>query len=72
MAGADAVALDVVGAVLRSDVLGEHLQAALGSSVGGASLAAQLAHHGADVDNLATALFNHVGDNSLGHDARYF
>mgnify|MGYP006911665306 CR=1 FL=1 len=33
VAGSNAVALDVVLAVLGSDVLGQHLQAALGSSV---------------------------------------
>ena len=49
VAGSDAVALDVVLAVLGGDVLGQHLQAALGCSVGGDGLTAQLAHHGADV-----------------------
>ena len=68
VAGSNAVALDVVCAVLRSDVLGEHLQAALGCSVGGDGLTAQLAHHGADVDDLAAALCDHVGDDGLCHD----
>ena len=68
VAGADAVALDVVLAVFRSDVLGEHLQAALGCSVGGDGLTAQLTHHGADVDDLAAALCDHVGDDGLCHD----
>ena len=67
VAGSDAVALDVVLAVLGGDVLGQHLQAALGSGVGGDSLAAQLAHHGADVDDLAAALLDHIGDNGLGN-----
>ena len=66
VAGSDAVALDVVLAVLGGDVLGQHLQTALGSGVGGDSLAAQLAHHGADVDDLAAALLNHIGNDSLG------
>ena len=68
VAGSDAVALDVVLAVLGGNVLGQHLQAALGSSVGGDSLAAQLAHHGADVDDLAAALLDHIGNDSLGDD----
>ena len=66
VAGAHAVALDVVLAVLGSDVLGEHLQGTLGGGVGGDSLTAQLAHHGADVDDLALALFHHVGQHGLG------
>ena len=68
VAGSDAVALDVVSTVLGGDVLGQHLQAALGSSVGGDGLTAQLAHHGADVDDLAAALCDHVGDDGLCHD----
>src|SRR5699024_8083088 len=38
------------------------------SSVGGDRLAAQFAHHGADVDDLAAALLDHVGDDRLGDD----
>ena len=53
-------------AVLGGNVLGQHLQTALGSGVGGNRLAAQLAHHGADVDALALALFHHVRQNGLG------
>ena len=68
VAGSDAVALDVVLAVLGGDVLGQHLQAALGSGVGGDSFAAQLAHHGADVDDLAAALLDHIGNDRLGDD----
>ena len=68
VAGSDAVALDVVLAVLRSDVLGEHLQAALGSGVSGNGLAAELGHHGADVDDLAAAHLDHAGNDGLGDD----
>ena len=68
VAGSDAVALDVVLAVLGGNVLGQHLQTALGSSVGGNSLTAQLAHHRADVDDLAAALLDHIGNDSLGND----
>ena len=68
VAGSDAVALDVVLAVLGGNVLGQHLQTALGSGVGGDSLAAQFAHHGADVDDLAAALLDHIGNDSLGND----
>ena len=68
VAGANAVALNVVLAVLGSNVFGQHLQAALGSSVSGNSLTAQFAHHGADVDDLAAALLDHVGDDGLGND----
>ena len=66
VAGSDAVALDVVLAVLGGNVLGQHLQTALGSGVGGNRLAAQLAHHGADVDDLAAALLDHIGNDRLG------
>ena len=68
IAGADAVALDVVLAVLGADVAGEHLEAALGAGVGGNGLAAQFAHHGADVDDLAVAFFDHLGDDGLADD----
>ena len=68
VAGSDAVALDVVLAVLGADVAGEHLQAALCRCVGGDGLAAQLAHHGADVDDLAVTPLDHAGDNGLGND----
>ena len=68
VAGANAVALNVVLAVLGSNVFGQHLQAALGSRVSGNSLTAQFAHHGADVDDLAAALLDHVGDDGLGND----
>ncbi len=61
-----AVALDVVLAVLGGDVLGQHLEGALCGGVGGDGLAAQLAHHGADVDDLSLLLFHHVGQDSLG------
>ena len=64
----DAVALDVAGAVFGADVAREHLQAALGRGVGGNGLAAQLGHHGADVDDFAVALLDHCGDDGLGAD----
>ena len=60
VARSDAVALDVVLAVLGADVAGQHLQAALRRRVGGHGLAAQLAHHGADVDDLAVTLLDHA------------
>ncbi len=44
----------------------EDLVNTLGGSVGRDGLAAQLAHHGADVDDLALALFHHVRQNGLG------
>ena len=65
VAGAHAVALDVVLAVLGGDVLGQHLEGALCGGVGGDGLAAQLAHHGADVDDLALVLFHHIRQDSL-------
>ena len=68
VAGSDAVALDVVSAVLGSDVLGQHLQAALCCCISRNGLTAQLAHHGADVDDLAAALCDHIGDDGLCHD----
>ena len=70
VARADAVALDVVLAVLRSDVAGQHLQTALGCGVCRHGLAAQLRHHRADVDDLAVALLDHRGDDGLRDDER--
>ena len=68
VAGSYAVALDVVFAVLGADVAGEHLESALCGGVCGNGLTAELAHHGADVDDLAVALLDHAGDNCLGDD----
>ena len=62
IAGADAVALDVSSAVLGADVPGQHLQAALGAGVGRNGLPTQLAHHGADIDDLTVALAQHAGN----------
>ena len=70
VARADAVALDVVLAVLGADVAGQHLQAALRRGISGHRLAAKFAHHGADVDNLAVTLLNHRRNDRLGDDER--
>ena len=70
VSGSDAVALDVVLAVLGADVSCKHLQSALGSRVCGYSLASELAHHGADVDDLSVTFLNHSRDNRLGNDER--
>ena len=70
VARTDAVALDVRLAILGADVAGQHLQAALSRRVGGNGLTAQLAHHGADVDDLAVALFDHARNAGLGDDER--
>ena len=66
----NAVALDIGLAKLGADVLGEHLESALGGGIAGDGLAAELAHHGADVDDLAVALGDHAGQAGLGHDKR--
>ena len=68
VAGADAVALDVVFAKLGADVACEHLQATLCGCIRAHSLAAELAHHGADVDDFAVTFLNHAGDHCLGAD----
>ena len=65
ISGADTIALDVVFAVLRTDVARKHLQAAFGSSVCANRLAPKLRHHRADIDNLSFAAFHH-----LRHDCR--
>ena len=70
VSGADAVALDVGFAVFRADVPGQHFQAALGRGIGGNRLPAQLAHHGADIDDLAVSLFQHAGNDGLCADKR--
>ena len=70
VAGADGVALDVVLAVLTADVAGEHLETALGGGIGAHGLAAQFAHHGADVDDLALAAFHHLRDHGGRADVR--
>ena len=64
----DAVALDVVRAVFGADVAREHLQAALGRGIGGNGFAAQLGHHGADVDDFSVTFLDHRGDDGLGAD----
>ena len=66
----DAVALDVVFAVLAGNVLRQHLQAALCSRIRAHRLAPQLAHHAADVDDLSVPLFDHPRDHRLAHDER--
>ena len=63
---AHAIALDVVLTIPRGNVLGQHLQRALGSSIGRNGLPAQLAHHRADVDDLACTLFDHIRQHCLG------
>ena len=55
-------------AVLGGNVLSQHLQTVLGSGVGGNGFTTQLAHHGADVDDLAAALLDHIGNDRLGDD----
>ena len=66
----DAVTLDVVFAVFRSDVACEHLESALGSRIGRDGFASQFAHHGADVDDFSVSLADHAGDDCLGDDER--
>ena len=60
IAGAQAVALDVIFAVFRADIAGEHLQAALGCRIGRNRLAAQLAHHRAYINDLTLAALHHL------------
>ena len=66
----DAVALNIVLAVLGTDIPREHFQPALCRGIGGDGLAAKLAHHGADVDYLSVAFAYHAGDDVLCHDER--
>ena len=66
----NAVALDIGLAKLGADVLGEHLESALGGGIAGDGLAAELAHHGADVDDLAVTLGDHARQAGLGNDKR--
>ena len=68
VAGSDAVALDIVLAVLGSDILREHLETALCSRISGDRLAAEFTHHRADVDDLAFLLLHHVRKDCLGDD----
>lgn len=59
VAGTYGVALNVVAAVFRADVAGEHFKSALGCGICRNGLPAQFAHHGADVYYLAVTLFYH-------------
>ena len=68
VARSNAVALNVVLAVLRCDVSGQHLQAALCSCICRYGLTAELRHHGADVDNLSMTFLDHAWNNCLGYD----
>ena len=70
IAGSDRVALNVVLAVLRADVLGQHLQAALCRRIRGNRLTAKLGHHRAGVDDFAASLFDHPGQNCFGANER--
>ena len=70
VAGADAVALDVVFTVLGADIAGQHLEAALGRRIGGDGLAAEFGHHRADVDDLPFAALHHFGKDGGGDDVR--
>ena len=68
--GADAVALDVVLAVLRANVAGEHLEATLGGGVGTHGLATQLTHHGAYIDDFALPARHHLRNHGRRTDVR--
>ena len=70
VARAYAVTLDVVLTILRADVTGEHLQAALGSSVCRNGLTTQLRHHRADVDDLTLTALHHLRDDGRRADER--
>jgi len=63
-----AVALDVVSPIFGADIAGEHLQSALGGGIGRDRLAAELAHHGADVDDFASLALHHFGQHGTAHD----
>ena len=68
IAGADAVALNIILAELGTDVAGEHLQTTLGCRIGGNGLASQLTHHRTNVDDLAMSYPLHSRDDSFGDD----
>lgn len=68
VARSDAVALNVGLAIFGTDVLGEHLQSALGGSIGRDSLSSEFGHHGADVDDLSMSFLDHIRDDGLGND----
>ena len=68
VAGTNAVALDVVFAILRTDVASQHLQTTLCCSISRHSLTSQFRHHGADVDNLAFTTLHHLRQHSAGAD----
>ena len=70
VAGADAVALDVVLSVFGADVAGEHLETALCSGVCAYGFTAQLTHHGADVDDLALTALHHFRHHGGAADVR--
>ena len=70
VAGAQAVALDVVTAVFGTDIPGQHLEPALRRSVGRHRLAAQFGHHRADVDDLPFTALHHLGHHGGGSDVR--
>ena len=57
----DTITLDIVLTILRTNVAGEHFQSTLCGCIGTNSLAPQLTHHRADVDNLAFAALHHLG-----------
>lgn len=70
VARADAVALDVPVAVLRGDVLRQHLEPAFRSRIRRHRLAPHFTEHRADIDDLAMSLAQHAGQHSLRDDER--
>ena len=70
VARADAVALDVPVAVLRGDVLRQHLEAAFRRRIRRHRLASHFTEHRADIDDLAMSLAQHAGQHSLRDDER--
>lgn len=70
VARADAVALDVPVAVLRSDVLRQHLEAAFRRRIRRHRLAPHFTEHRADIDDLAMSLAQHAGQHSFRDDER--
>ena len=68
IAWAKSVDLETVASPVDRHALGEHLHRALGSAVGRDAGAAELALHGADIDDLAMAARDHVTGNGLPHE----
>ena len=67
---ADAITLNVVFSVFRTDVTGQHLQTTFSGSVCRNGFTTQLRHHRADIDDFTMSFFHHRRQNCFRNNER--